>query len=134
MPRAWVVDASVAAKWFRPVESEPDGQLAREAIDRLPMRITSLTLYEVGNVLIRHSGWSGPRVGAAIDLLREICGDPLALLPEDHAATAELALTHGLSFYDASYVTIANRMGRQVLSADADLLDPGLAVDLATVL
>ena len=98
------------------------------------MRVTSLTLYEVGNVLIRHSGWPPERVGAAIDLLREICGDPLPLLPEDHTATAKLAIAHGLTFYDASYVAIANRLGRGVLSADGDLVDPGLAATLDAAL
>jgi predicted nucleic acid-binding protein len=131
---AWVVDASVAAKWFRPVESEPEGQLARKAVGRLAMRITSLTVYEVGNVLALHSGWTADRVGAALDLLMEICGDPLVLLPEDLRVTAELALRHGLTFYDASYVAIADRMGRGVLSADGDLVDPGLAVTLETAL
>jgi predicted nucleic acid-binding protein len=131
---AWVVDASVAAKWFRSVEQEPEWQLAREAIGRLAMRITTLTLYEVGNVLTRHSGWPAERVGAAMDLLLEICGEPIALLSEDHRVATELAITHGLTFYDASYVAIANRVGRRVLSADGDLVDPGLAVTLETAL
>lgn len=131
---AWIVDASVAAKWFRPVEGEPEGQLAREAIGRLAMRVTSLTLYEVGNLLTRHAGRSADGVGAALALLLEICGDPVALLPEDYRVTAELAQAHGLTFYDASYVAIANRIGRRVLSADGDLVDPGFAMTLETAL
>lgn len=133
-PNAWVVDASVAAKWFRPMESEPEGQLARKAVGRLAMRMTTLTVYEVGNVLTLHSGWSADKVRTALDLLLEICGEPLPLLPEDVDATAELALVHDLTFYDASYVAIAKRMGRRVLSADGDLLDPGLAATLGTAL
>jgi len=132
---AWVVDASVAAKWFLPVEREPQGELARELVGRLAMRTTTLAFYEVGNVLSTYSGgWSEEQIGKALSLLLEICGDPLELAPADHRATAELALAHGLSFYDASYVAIANRMGRRVLSADGDLLDPGLAVNLETAL
>lgn len=132
---AWVVDASVAAKWFLPVEREPQGELARESVGRLAMRTTTLAFYEVGNVLSTYSGgWSKEQVDRALTLLREICGDPLELSPVDYRATAELALAHKLSFYDASYVAIANRMGRRVLSADGDLLDPGLAADLETAL
>lgn len=131
---AWIVDASVAAKWFLPVEREPEGQLAREAIGRLAMRTTSLAFYEVGNILTIHSGWDGDRVGAALDLLLEICGDPIDLVPEDHRATAELALANGLTFYDATYVAIASRIGRGVLSADRDLVKPGFAVTLETAL
>lgn len=131
---AWVVDASVAVKWFRPLEREPEGELAREAIGRLAMRVTTLTVYEVGNVLTLNGGWTGDEVGAALDLLLEICGEPLELLPEDHREAASLALSHGLTFYDASYVAIANRIGRGVLSADGDLIKPGLAVNLETAL
>lgn len=131
---AWIVDASVAVKWFLPVEREPEGQSAREAIGQLAMRTTSLAFYEVGNVLTARSSWSGEKVGAALDLLREICGEPLDLTAEDHGATAELARAHKLTFYDASYVAIASRIGRRVLSADSDLLKPGLAVTLEAVL
>jgi predicted nucleic acid-binding protein len=131
---AWIVDASVVVKWFLPVEREPEGQLAREAIGQLAMRTTSLAFFEVGNVLTTRSSWTGERVGAALDLLREICGEPLDLTAEDHGATAELARAHNLTFYDASYVAIANRIGRGVLSADGDLLKPGLAMTLETAL
>ncbi len=131
---AWVVDASVALKWFLPVEREPDGELARSAIGRLAMRTTELALHEAGNVLTLHSGWPAAEVATALDLLVEICGDPLALTPEDRGMAAELALTHRLTFYDASYLAIASRTGRRLLSADSDLTDPGLAADLQTAL
>lgn len=131
---AWIVDASIAIKWFFPVEREPEGQLAREAIGQLAMRTTSLGFFEVGNVLTTRSSWTGEKVGAALDLLREICGEPFELTVEDHSATAELARAHKLTFYDASYVVIANRIGRGVLSADGDLVKPGLAVTLETAL
>jgi predicted nucleic acid-binding protein len=131
---AWVVDASVAVKWFLPVERESEGQLAREAIGRLAMRTTSLAFYEVGNVLTIHSGWAADKMAAALDLLLEICGDPLDLIAEDHRVAVDLALAHGLTFYDASYLAIARRLGRGVLSADADLVKPRLASTLEAAL
>ena len=131
---AWLVDASVAAKWFLPVEREPDGELARTAIGRLAMRTTALAIHEVGNVLIIHSGWPADRIASALGLLGEICGDPFELRPEDLRAATELALAHGLTFYDASYVAIARRTGRRLLSADSDLLDARLAQGLSSAL
>ncbi len=127
---AWIVDASVAVKWFLPIEREPDGERARALIGQLPMRTTSLGFYEVGNVLTIHSGWPGEKVAAALDLLLEICGDPFAMSADDHRVAADLALAHDLSFYDASYVAIARRLGRGLLSADGDLLEPALATGL----
>lgn len=130
---AWLVDASVALKWFRPVGQGPDGELARAAIGRLAMRTTALAVHEVGSVLIR-GGWSAAATAQALETLREICGDPFDLLPEDHPLAAELAVGHGLTFYDASYAAIARRIGRRLLSADGDLLDPGLAISLSAAL
>lgn len=134
LAEAWIVDASVAAKWFLPVEREPQGELARDAIGRLAMRTTSLAFFEVGNVLTTHSGWPATRIVTALDLLREICGEPLDLLPEDMTTAVELAGDHEITFYDASYAAIARRLGRGLLSADSDLLDPGLAVGLEAAL
>ncbi len=131
---AWIVDASVAVKWFLPVEREQDGELARAAVGHLTMRTTALGVHEVGNVLIVRSGWDAGTIAKALGLLLEICGDPLELLPADHAVATELALTHGLTFYDASYAAIARRLGRRVLSADTDLLKPGLASGLREAL
>jgi predicted nucleic acid-binding protein len=131
---SWIVDASVALKWFLPVEREPDGTLARSAIGHLAMRTTALAVHEVGNILTRHSGWPVDRIVAALELLLEICGDPLPLIRDDHRTAAQLALEHNLTFYDASYAAIAIRAGRMLLSADEDLVTPGLALTLSDAL
>ncbi len=131
---AWIVDANVALKWFLPVEREPDAALARAAIGTVAMRTTTLAVYEVGNIVMRQAGWGPARVAAALDLLTEICGDPLDFLPEDREPTAQLAQQHKLTFYDASYAAIAQRVGRPLVSADRDLLKAGLAESLAAAL
>ena len=58
----WVVDASVALKWFLPAEREPDAELARAAVGRLTMRTTDLAVYEVAHVLTTQSGWDAGRI------------------------------------------------------------------------
>jgi predicted nucleic acid-binding protein len=130
----WLVDASVALKWFLPIDREPDGDLARTAIGHLAMRTTTLAFYEVGNILTRHSGFEAVQIGAALGLLEEICGDPIELTSADRHSAAALALEHQLTFYDASYAAIAGRTGRRLLSADGDLITPKLAVTLQDVL
>jgi predicted nucleic acid-binding protein len=126
----WLVDASVALKWFMPRESEPDADLARCAIGRLAMRTTSLAVYEIGNILTRKSGWDADQIAFALKVLDDICGDPLDLKPADHHVAAEIALAHDITFYDASYAAITQRTQRRLLSADRDLIDPGLALSL----
>lgn len=130
----WLVDASVALKWFLPLGSEPDGDLARTAIGSLAMRTTSLAFYEVGNVLMRYSGLGAVQIGAALGLFEDICGEPIELTSADRHAAAALAREHQLTFYDASYAAIARRTGRRLLSADRDLLVPTLAVSLEDAL
>jgi predicted nucleic acid-binding protein len=127
----WIVDASVAVKWFLPTEAEPDVALAREAIGRLPMRLTTLTTYETGNVLTRTAGFSPDLTARGLGRLLDICGPAEDLEPEDFRVSAELTRRHGITFYDASYSAIALRLNRKVISADSDLLDPGLAVTLS---
>jgi predicted nucleic acid-binding protein len=123
----WLVDASVALKWFMPRDREPDADLARSAIGQLAMRTTSLAVYEIGNILTRKSGLNANRIALALQVLHDICGDPLDLESSDRHATAEIALEHDLTFYDASYAAIAARTKRRLLSADSDLIRPGLA-------
>jgi predicted nucleic acid-binding protein len=130
----WLVDASIALKWFLPLDREPDGDLARTAIGSLAMRTTSLAFYEVGNILTRHSGLEAVQIGAALGLLEDICGDPIELTSADRHSAAALAFDHKLTFYDASYAAVANRTGRQLLSADGDLIVPKLAVTLREAL
>jgi predicted nucleic acid-binding protein len=131
---AWIVDASVALKWFLPVEREPEGELARAAIGRLALRTTTLAEYEIGNILVRGAGWTAVQLSEALSLLREICGEPVSLLTGDHRRVADVAREHSLTFYDASYVAIAARTGRRLLSADRDLLAPQLACSLSQAL
>jgi len=123
----WLVDASVALKWFMPRDSEPDADLARSAIGQLAMRTTSLAIYEIGNILTRKSRWDADQIALALKVLHDICGDPLDLEPSDRRSAADIALTHNITFYDASYAAIAERTGRHLLSADSDLVRPGLA-------
>jgi predicted nucleic acid-binding protein len=130
----WLVDASIALKWFLPLDREPDGDLARTAIGQLGMRTTTLAFYEVGNILTRHSRLEAVQIGAALGLLEDICGDPVEFTADDRHSAAVLALEHKLTFYDASYAAISRRTGRRLLSADRDLITPMLAITLQDAL
>jgi len=131
---AWIVDASIAAKWFRPSEIEPDRYLAESLIAGSSIRTTTLCVYEVGNTLTRKTRDSSDQIARKLRALIRFCGPPVDLAAADYAAITELVRDHDLTFYDASYVAIARRLGRQVISADRDLLGPGLAVDLSTAI
>lgn len=127
---ALLVDASVALKWFLPAEREPRGELARALIGRSSLRTTTLAVYEISNILVRVSGMTDPEIARSLQLLDEICGEPIGLTHDDRSLAVELATRHRITFYDASYAAIAMRAGRTLVCDDSDLLEPGLAKSL----
>jgi predicted nucleic acid-binding protein len=88
-----------------------------------------LTLYEVANVVGARRG----DVAGAAWLCRSIevrCEKVLVRAdPDLIEATAEIAVEHGLTSYDAAYVAVARRYDWQLVSTDvADLVSKGLAI------
>jgi predicted nucleic acid-binding protein len=130
---SYVVDASVALKWFVR-DREEDVERAIQLICDCQLKTTTLCLFEIGNTLGRIAGGEPEKVASALDEVEAICGEPVGLIRADHLRCASLMDEHSLTFYDASYVAIAERLGRRVVSADRDLIEPGLAVDLAGAL
>jgi predicted nucleic acid-binding protein len=123
-----VCDASIVLKWFHEAGeaevSEARSLLGGHRDGRITAWILDLTLYEVGNVLLRSLGWPAEDVAAQLDDLRAICA-PLA--PSDHELrlAARLAETYELTFYDAAYAAVAQARGMAFATADAALLDRG---------
>jgi predicted nucleic acid-binding protein len=88
-----------------------------------------LTLYEVSNSLGARDG----RAAEAVDVCRLIAGrcgpaivgsDPMLM-----RSALPIALEHGISAYDASYVAAARREGWTLVSLDLkDLISKGLAI------
>lgn len=91
------------------------------------MLILDLTIYELGNVLLRGEAWDAYRVATQIEDLLTICGEPIVLEPEWRRDAAAVAEEHGLTYYDASYAAAARGLGVALVSADKQLLDAGLA-------
>jgi len=130
--QGWVVDASIAVKWFLPADKEPEADEARDIMGALSLRTTTLAFYEVGNALTIKGQMEPQRVAGSLETIALVCGEAVDMTAADHEEAALLTKQHGITFYDASYVAIAKRLGRTVISADRDLLGPGLAVDLKT--
>jgi predicted nucleic acid-binding protein len=126
-----LVDTSVLIKWFH-----SSGELelieARALRDAhlsgdLDAHIVDLAVYEVGNVLVRALHWSADDVADQLDDLLAICGTPLVLSQQWLRHAAALATEHNLSFYDAAWAAAALGLDIPLISADARLIDTGLA-------
>ena len=120
------MDTSVVLKWFHS-EGEPEIEEARAILhahqeDVLPAHVLDLSVYELGNVLLRSLRWSAGDAADQIDDLLAICGPQLVPDPRSRRRAAELAEEHKLSFYDAVSAATAPVRGFSLVTADRRLL------------
>lgn len=132
-----LVDTSVVLKWFH-ANGEADVEEARSILDAhvhtdITTLVLDLTLYELGNILIRSLRWAPDDAADQLDDLVSICGPPL--IPDGvwHRATAQLAARHELTFYDAAFAAAADAVGATLVSADHELIVANLARSASAV-
>lgn len=131
--KTFVVDASVAAKWFLPEPDSDRAQKFRAAGHHLVA--PDLLLAELGSVM-----WKRTRRGeldsaqflAAMKLIERI---EVALVPGrdllPHAAT--LAVRSERSFYDCLYLAAARLLGCILVTADARFLNSLAGTEFASL-
>ena len=121
------MDASVAFKWLVPDAAEEDVPAAKALLvnhmeGRAKIIIPSLLYYEVGNILL--FGRSRPPLEDALEALTDLFSIPLEVIPPTLAganATLQLASLRGLSYYDATYVALAEMVDCPLITADRRL-------------
>lgn len=122
-----MVDASVAFKWLVPDSAEDDVPAAKALLvehmeGRAKIIIPPLLYYEVGNILL--FGRSRPPLEEAADALTDLFSMPLEVVPLALAsanATLRLAALRGLSYYDATYLALAEMFDCPLITADGRL-------------
>jgi predicted nucleic acid-binding protein len=131
-----LLDSSVWLAWMR-TEEEPNHEAARAILERgatgeVQVRLLDLTLYELGNVLIRAWGQSAARadelVASAIAVAQT---PPLVPSADERRSALELAAQLGLSVYDATYGAVARSRRLTLVSGDRRLQEAGLAISPA---
>ena len=129
-PTVVVSDASVVVKWFHETGEEDVGPsralLDAYADERIALLILDLTIYEVGNALMRGSAAATPEgVATVLDALSELC-PRVALEPAERHLAAGLVTEQGLTYYDAAYAAVARARGALLATFDRALLTAGL--------
>lgn len=125
-----VSDANVAVKWFH-AEGEEEVDEARALLDAhrtrtVGLAVLDLTLYEVGNALLRgRAGASPEQASIVLDALGEVCS-AVSPTAADFRRAAELAERHDLTFYDATYAAVAESQEADLATLDRALLRAGL--------
>jgi predicted nucleic acid-binding protein len=116
-----VIDASITIAWI-----VPDGRsaLARAVRDRVLAEgalVPSIWTLEIVNVLAvagRQGRMSGESVTKALALLRQLPITVVPGTPDDLDTVAAASRDHGLSAYEAAYLTLARREGLALATLD----------------
>jgi predicted nucleic acid-binding protein len=131
MPAISVVsDANVVLKWFHS-EGEEEIDAARALLDAhkertISLSILDLTVYEVGNALMRgRAEANAEQVSTVIQALAEICPSIHPSIDEMKAAS-HLAERHELTLYDAAYAAVAQGHSAELVTLDRALLNAKL--------
>lgn len=114
-------------KWLIPDAAEEDVPAAKALLvehmeGRVEIAVPALLYYEVANILL--FGRSRPPADEAAEALSDLFSIPLmvAAPASDTADSAfRLASQHGLTYYDASYVALAEALDCVLITADQRL-------------
>lgn len=123
--QVFVVDASVAVKWYVKEEMrDPALKLRDDFVSELiDLAAPSLLLYEVGNALRHHPGSTESDCADGVRQLRNL-GIVVHELDDsliDLATT--LAFREKVTFYDAVYLALARDLKAMLVTADKELVD-----------
>lgn len=135
MTPAFVADASVCAAWFLPDEATPYTEAALQATAETNVWVPALWSIEIANLLIsaqRRRRISDTKrrelVAAAGNLRLRIDREPVPITLLD-----DLAATHGLTAYDATYLELALRRRLPLATLDRSLRKAMAAAGVAAI-
>ena len=115
----FVIDASVAVKWFVQEELRDEAlAVRRDYIEgSIDLAAPVLIVYEVFNALRYHPTLADD-IGKYANSLLDMQIDLRLLSPETNQLAAHLAMTEGISGYDAHYLSLAEKLYTKVITAD----------------
>lgn len=126
LPETFVVDASVGVKLFLDESGSEEAARMFALLGHEPphvIAVPDLFFIECANVFrsrVHRRLMVADRAREALTILMRL---PLQSVssPELHLLALDLALTHGLSVYDATYSALAQRLGAPLVTADRKL-------------
>jgi len=134
---SFVLDASVALKWF--LEDESDRQYSLHILARLSEQRAAVPLlwfYEVGNGLVmayRRKRITLEQADGFLTRLKTLPIDAVQEAPGEILDLRALARTQQLTTYDAAYLAMASRLNLPLATTDSGLRRSAAAAGIALV-
>jgi predicted nucleic acid-binding protein len=132
---AYVLDASVLAALYvnDPATEQSEAALARVEADDL--HAPDFAVLEVANVLWKRVRREELRAQDAMAAIADLSAASIQLHPIGGlvAQSLALALTHGFTAYDATYVALATRVGGIVMTNDGGMRQRGIEAGLPVI-
>jgi predicted nucleic acid-binding protein len=126
--KSWVVDASVAAKWFPPLDQEPLAIQARILLDQWRNGEVALIAPDFLWVELANIFWKALRTKRcslfnAKSAVAAFRGHAVRTFPASELSdrTFQIASQHGRTVYDSVYVALAVESGSVLITADEKL-------------
>lgn len=119
----FVVDASVAVKWYLP---EPHSADAEKLLSgKFQLLAPDLIVSEIGNILWKRVMRSELSVPKAKTIMAAFVALPLTLLPANALAENAMTVACGLkrTFYDSIYIALAITANCRLVTADRKLFE-----------
>ena len=124
MANRYVLDASVVLKWFFTLESEAliAAQVRSDvALKKIKAYIPPYTLIEVLNVLSKKSPYRGATTYAWDEVRKLVFKSRIKtkrLRDKDLVRAFQIVSVHGITFYDALHLALAERLKAGFVTAD----------------
>jgi len=121
----YVIDSSVALKWFYDEENRDKALLIYDDLARntASVIVPQLIIYEIGNTIRYKKPFSERKTKEAGKILEELnltFDNPSF---QEWKAIVELSYKLDISFYDCSYVYLAQKLNTQFVTADRKLFE-----------
>ena len=118
----WVVDASVIIKWYVPEDNYEAARAMRTA--ETALAAPDLLFSETANILWKLVRRGEMTASRAIEIIEEVAAAPFITISNQSLAqdALDLAIATGLTLYDASYVALALRIDKILITADEKLV------------
>lgn len=121
----FILDASVAAKWFNNESLTDKAIEVRDAFVQGKIRLLAPAqlVYEVGNSIWKNKTLTDEDSEKAISHLVDLEIELIQLNQEEMATAAmKIARKYSITFYDAAYVALADRFHATLISADDEII------------